>query len=118
VPWSKQEHQNTMMSIEVDKHRGGTIRTGRPVSLRHRPARAEEIGMITVAELQSLEGSVVAIARGLTAELRVDNTGTAILFESVSGALAVVRVATDVTPATDVLALCPAELDRVFADAA
>ena len=74
--------------------------------------------MITFAELQSLEGSVVAVARGITAELRTDDTGSSILFESVSGALVVVRVGHDVTGTTDVVDLCPVELDSTLADAA
>lgn len=68
--------------------------------------------MITVAELRSMQGVVVAVARGLTAELRTDRGGSSILFESVTGAQALVRVGNEVSALGDVAALCPATMEE------
>jgi hypothetical protein len=77
--------------------------------LRVQPA--ERVRMITVAELRSMEGVVVAVARGLTAELRTEGGSSRILFESVTGAQAVVLV--DANASGDVARLCPVAMEEM-----
>ena len=76
--------------------------------------------MVTLAELWELEDVVVAVGRGLTAELHRDGMGgAAIRFESVTGARAVVQVLAGAGSPIDVAVLCPADLDEqeLLADA-
>lgn len=88
----------------------GTDATSRRVSLDSGAALPRERDMITVAELRSMEGHIVAVARGLTAQLRCDGSATSIHFESVTGAQALVRV--DPRTSGDVASLCPATLEE------
>ena len=76
--------------------------------------------MVTLAELWELEDVVVAVGRGLTAELHKDGSGgAAIRFESITGASAVVQVVAGGGSPVDTAVLCPADLDEheLLADA-